>query len=210
MSRLTLHDLKADPGRLRLDNVFAQIDRLRRVRDVALPADLFAGVAPNVVAWLPATGRGRTAQRVARPPGRGAGDARRGLVSAAPAGDHRRPARLAHRDGPQDRRDRRAAGRAGVPYRLQARDRQAEHPLSRRRGSRGASRRSWCARSSTLPLAASRRCAISCASTRRPVRPTASMCRPICAPPIALIIAGCFPRCSRCWRSARTTPRTPP
>jgi hypothetical protein len=47
--RLTLHDLKADPGRLRLDNLFAQIDRLRRVRDVALPADLFAGVAPKVV-----------------------------------------------------------------------------------------------------------------------------------------------------------------
>jgi TnpA family transposase len=47
--QLTLHDLKADPGRLRLDNIFAQIARLRRVRDVALPADLFADVAPKVV-----------------------------------------------------------------------------------------------------------------------------------------------------------------
>jgi hypothetical protein len=47
--RLTLHDLKADPGRLRLDNVFAQIDRLRQVREVALPDDLFTGVSPQVV-----------------------------------------------------------------------------------------------------------------------------------------------------------------
>jgi len=42
--RLTLQDLKADSGHISLDNVLAQIDKLRRVRQVALPHDLFAGV----------------------------------------------------------------------------------------------------------------------------------------------------------------------
>lgn len=47
--RLTLQDLKADPGRVSLDSVLTQIDTLRRVRQIALPDDLFAGVAPKVV-----------------------------------------------------------------------------------------------------------------------------------------------------------------
>ncbi len=47
--RLTLQDLKADPGRVRLDGVLTQIDRLRRVRLVEVPPGLFAGVAPRVV-----------------------------------------------------------------------------------------------------------------------------------------------------------------
>jgi hypothetical protein len=47
--RLTLQDLKADPGRVSLDSVLTQIDRLRRVRQVDLPHDLFAGLAPKVV-----------------------------------------------------------------------------------------------------------------------------------------------------------------
>lgn len=41
--------LKADPGCPTLDNVLAEIARLQRVRQVALPSDLFAGVAPAVV-----------------------------------------------------------------------------------------------------------------------------------------------------------------
>jgi len=45
---VTLHDLKADPGRISLDSVLAQVARLRRVRQVDLPNDLFAGVAPKV------------------------------------------------------------------------------------------------------------------------------------------------------------------
>jgi len=46
---LTLQDLKADSGRISLDNVLAQIDKLRCVRQVEIPPDLFAGVAPRVV-----------------------------------------------------------------------------------------------------------------------------------------------------------------
>ncbi len=46
---LTLHDLKADPGRMSLAGVLTQIGRLQRVRQVALPHDLFADVAPSVV-----------------------------------------------------------------------------------------------------------------------------------------------------------------
>lgn len=44
-----MQDLKADSGRISLDNVLAQIDKLRRVRQVELPPDLFAGVSPRVV-----------------------------------------------------------------------------------------------------------------------------------------------------------------
>ncbi len=47
--RLTLQDLKADSGRISLDNVLTQINKLRRTRQVALPHDLFAGVSPRVV-----------------------------------------------------------------------------------------------------------------------------------------------------------------
>ena len=49
LSRLTLHDLKADPGRVSLDSVLTQVDKLRRVRQVDLAHDLFAGVSPKVV-----------------------------------------------------------------------------------------------------------------------------------------------------------------
>jgi hypothetical protein len=37
---LTLHELKTDPGRMSVDNVFAHIDRLRRVRQLVLGAGL--------------------------------------------------------------------------------------------------------------------------------------------------------------------------
>ncbi len=47
--RLTLGDLKADSGRISLDNVLTQIDKLRRTRQVGLPHDLFAGLSPRVV-----------------------------------------------------------------------------------------------------------------------------------------------------------------
>ncbi len=47
--RLTLQDLKADAGRVSLDSVLTQIDRLRRVRQVELPLDAFAGLSPKVV-----------------------------------------------------------------------------------------------------------------------------------------------------------------
>jgi len=47
--RVSLRDLKADPGRASLESVLTQIARLRRVRQVELPEDLFAGVSPHLV-----------------------------------------------------------------------------------------------------------------------------------------------------------------
>ncbi len=47
--RLSLRDLKADPGRVSLESVLTQIARLRRVRQVALPETVFAGVSPHLV-----------------------------------------------------------------------------------------------------------------------------------------------------------------
>ncbi len=46
---VTLHDLKADTGHMSLDNVLAQVAKLRRVRQVGLPLDVFADVSPKVV-----------------------------------------------------------------------------------------------------------------------------------------------------------------
>jgi len=46
---VTLQDLKADTGRMSLDNVRAQVAKLRRVRQVDLPLDVFADVSPKVV-----------------------------------------------------------------------------------------------------------------------------------------------------------------
>lgn len=47
--QLSLGDLKADPGRISLQSVLTQIARLRRVRQVELPENLFAGVSPHLV-----------------------------------------------------------------------------------------------------------------------------------------------------------------
>ncbi len=44
-----LHELKADPGRIGLDTVLEELEKLRRVRELALPPDLLAGVSPKVI-----------------------------------------------------------------------------------------------------------------------------------------------------------------
>jgi TnpA family transposase len=44
----TLQALKADAGRMQLDNVLAQVEKLRHVQQLALPPDLFAAVSPKV------------------------------------------------------------------------------------------------------------------------------------------------------------------
>ena len=45
-----LHALKADPGRVGLDSVLAEVAKLQRLRRVGLPADLFRDVPPKLVA----------------------------------------------------------------------------------------------------------------------------------------------------------------
>ncbi len=49
LDELTLDDLKADPGRMSVESVFAHVARLRRIQQLVLPPDLFAGVAANVI-----------------------------------------------------------------------------------------------------------------------------------------------------------------
>ncbi|MGI8412259.1 MAG: Tn3 family transposase [Solirubrobacteraceae bacterium] len=44
----TLQELKADAGRMQLDNVLAQVEKLRHVQLLALPPNLFAEVSPKV------------------------------------------------------------------------------------------------------------------------------------------------------------------
>jgi TnpA family transposase len=48
-SRVGLHELRADSGRATLDNLLREIAKLERVRNLALPADLFANVSPKVL-----------------------------------------------------------------------------------------------------------------------------------------------------------------
>ena len=47
---MPLHTLKADPGRIGLESVLAEIAKLQRLRRVGLPADLFRDVPPKLVA----------------------------------------------------------------------------------------------------------------------------------------------------------------
>ena len=47
---ITWQDLKTNPGAVGLESVFYEIDKLRVLMQFALPADLFAGVSPKVVA----------------------------------------------------------------------------------------------------------------------------------------------------------------
>jgi Domain of unknown function (DUF4158) len=44
-----LHGLRADPGRATLKNLFREIAKLERARALELPADLFAGLSPQVL-----------------------------------------------------------------------------------------------------------------------------------------------------------------
>ena len=56
--RGVLGELKADPGRISLDSLLAEVDKLERIRSLGLPADLFADATDPVVgAW-----RARAAQ----------------------------------------------------------------------------------------------------------------------------------------------------
>jgi hypothetical protein len=48
--RLAFHELKADPGRTSLDGILTEIAKLRAIRQIGLPTDLFQGISPKLVA----------------------------------------------------------------------------------------------------------------------------------------------------------------
>ena len=47
--RSLLQEMKADPGRAGLESVFEELEKLRLIRELELPQDLFAGVPPKVL-----------------------------------------------------------------------------------------------------------------------------------------------------------------
>jgi len=47
--RVSLHELRADPGRATLENLFREITKLEQVRALGLPPDLFAEISPKVL-----------------------------------------------------------------------------------------------------------------------------------------------------------------
>lgn len=46
---VTLHDLRTDPGRAGLDSILGELAKLRRLRELQLPPDLFRDLAPRLV-----------------------------------------------------------------------------------------------------------------------------------------------------------------
>ena len=56
--------VKAVPGNVSLESMLTEIRKLTAIRAVGLPPDLFADVAPKVVAGWRAAGRGRVARRI--------------------------------------------------------------------------------------------------------------------------------------------------
>lgn len=46
---LSFRELVSDPGRIGLDSLFQEIEKLRTVRDIQLPPDLFYGVSPKMI-----------------------------------------------------------------------------------------------------------------------------------------------------------------
>ncbi|MGM0854731.1 MAG: Tn3 family transposase [Bacillota bacterium] len=46
---LSFRDLVSDPGRIGLDSLFQEIEKLRTVRDIQLPPNLFYGVSPKMI-----------------------------------------------------------------------------------------------------------------------------------------------------------------
>ncbi len=48
-SAVSLHDVRTDPGRAGLDSILRELAKLRRLRDLQLPPDLFHDVAPRLV-----------------------------------------------------------------------------------------------------------------------------------------------------------------
>lgn len=47
--RASLHELRMDPGRVGVETMLAEIAKLRRIRHLGLPADLFSHLSPKVV-----------------------------------------------------------------------------------------------------------------------------------------------------------------
>ena len=125
--------IKAAPGNVSLDTMLTEIAKLEAIRAIGLPSDLFADVAPTVVAGLAGPRDGRVAQPSARAP---ASDEARAAVRAARparAGGHRHARAAADLDDPPDQRARRAEGRRGVRQGLPPRPRQGHDAAQDRR-----------------------------------------------------------------------------
>ena len=108
-----LAQLKADPGRVGLETLLREIDKLAAVRELELPAGLFGGCSEKLVdAWRVAGGA-VVSVGSARVAGADPADAAWRVVLAAPERDHRRARRPADRPGAQDQRDARSGAWRG-------------------------------------------------------------------------------------------------
>jgi hypothetical protein len=111
-----LQQLKMDPGRVGLDNALEEISKLRQLRELNLPQNLFP---PATVAAVSATRCRGECLRDPPPPRVIALQPDRCLLLAAGTGDHRRLDRAADPDHPPHRRDGRAARRTRTDWHLE-------------------------------------------------------------------------------------------
>jgi hypothetical protein len=67
----TLHQLRMDPGRVGLATMLEEMAKLRRIRELALPDDLFPGIARHPswpsIAIVPVSKNHRACVRILRP-----------------------------------------------------------------------------------------------------------------------------------------------
>lgn len=204
--RVLLAELKADPGKVGLETLLREIDKLAAVRTLGLPADLFADASEKLIeAWRARAVRSYPSDlRTAPPPVRltllaalcalRASEITDALVELLIGLIHRintRADRRVERELTEDLR--RVRGKEAILFRLA--EAAIAHPTTRSapRCSRWSGRRpcgSWCARPRP---------------TSTPSRPECARC---CAVRTPTTTGGC---CRRCWRhgsSAATTPRT--
>ena len=139
-SRDLLAQLKADPGRVGLETLLREIDKLNAVRSLRLPADLFADASDKLIeAWRARASRCYPSDLRAAPR-----SVRLTLLAAlcwVIGGDLRCAGGSAGRAGAQDQYTRRSSGGAGIDRRSAPGARQGGDPIPARRGRGRAPRR---------------------------------------------------------------------
>lgn len=111
-------EMKADPGKLGLETLLGEITKLKRVRSIGLPAELFADVAEKRIARWRARAVAEYPSTLRRPSGRGEPDVAGGAVLVPADRGHRLPRRAVHRFGADHQYPRRAAGGQGADRRV--------------------------------------------------------------------------------------------
>ncbi|MFI0450127.1 DUF4158 domain-containing protein [Actinomadura sp. 6N118] len=133
--------IKSAPGNVSLESMMTEIGKLEAVRSIGLPPGLFADVVPKVLAAWRARAAVEAPSHMRTHPRELTVLLLAALVCER-AGDHRHVGGVAGRDRASDQGAGRQQGDQGADQRVQAGDREGEHPVPGRRRRARASRRS--------------------------------------------------------------------